>query len=134
MQSSMATFVKGCQCLLRRKQTLRFSSSAAVMCPQETLVAVHENHIAIAETLIRSGADVNARDDIDDSPYYFAGAEGRLEILRMTVAAGADLNSVNRYGGTALIPAAHHGHVETVKYLLSTDIDIDHINYPGWTA
>jgi ankyrin repeat protein len=97
-------------------------------------VAVHENHIAIAETLIRSGADVNARDDIDDSPYFFAGAEGRLEILRMTAAAGADLNSVYRYGGTALIPAAHHGHVETVKYLLSTDIDIDHINYLGWTA
>ena len=64
----------------------------------------------------------------------WAGAEGRLEILRMTLAAGADLASVNRYGGTALIPAAHHGHVETVRLLLTTKTDIDYVNSLGWTA
>jgi ankyrin repeat protein len=73
-------------------------------------------------------------DDISDSPFLYAGAEGRLEILRMSLARGADLASVNRYGGTALIPAAHHGHIETVRELLRTDIDIDHVNYLGWTA
>jgi uncharacterized protein len=64
----------------------------------------------------------------------YAGAEGRLEILKMTIAAGADLKSTNRYGGTALIPAAHHGHVEVVKILLATKIDIDHVNRLRWTA
>ena len=77
---------------------------------------------------------MNAKDGLSDSPYLYAGAEGRLEILKMTVAAGADLASVNRYGGTALIPAAHHGHVEVVRYLLTTRIDIDHVNNLGWTA
>jgi ankyrin repeat protein len=84
--------------------------------------------------LIAAGADVNAKDKIQDSPYLYAGAEGRNEILKMTLAAGADLKSVNRYGGTALIPAAHHGHPETVKILLATTIDKDHINKLGWTA
>ena len=73
-------------------------------------------------------------DNIGDSPYLYAGAEGRLQILRMTLDHGADLASVNRYGGTALIPAAHHGHVETVRELLSTETDIDHVNNLGWTA
>jgi len=77
---------------------------------------------------------VNASDRIHDSPFLYAGAEGRLEILRMTLRHGADLASVNRYGGTALIPAAHHGHVDTVRELLKTEIDIDHVNNLGWTA
>jgi ankyrin repeat protein len=49
--------------------------------------------------LIAAGADVNAMDNNEDSPFLFAGAEGRLEILKMTVASGADLKSVNRCGG-----------------------------------
>ena len=84
--------------------------------------------------VIAAGADVNAKDVMQDSPYLYAGAEGRNDILKMTLAAGADLKSTNRYGGTALIPAAHHGHLETVKILLATAIDKDHVNNLGWTA
>ncbi|HWK97536.1 MAG TPA: ankyrin repeat domain-containing protein [Pseudolabrys sp.] len=87
-----------------------------------------------ARLLIAGGADVNAKDGIEDSPYLYAAAEGRNDILRMTLAAGADLKSTNRYGGTGLIPAAHHGHLETVRILLGTAIDKDHVNKLGWTA
>ena len=87
-----------------------------------------------ARLLIAAGADVNAKDHIDDSPYLYAAAEGRNDILRMTLGAGADLKSTNRYGGTGLIPAAHHGHVETVRILLGTAIDKNHVNNLGWTA
>ncbi len=98
------------------------------------LLATHGNHVAAAKLLIAAGADVNAKDDIQDSPYLYAGAHGRTEILKMTLAAGADLKSLNRYGGTALIPACHYGHVDAVKVLLATRIDIDHVNRLGWTA
>ena len=84
--------------------------------------------------LIEAGADVNAKDDMQDSPYLYAAAEGRLEILRLTLAHGADLGSTNRYGGTGLIPACHHGHVAVVRELLRTGIAIDHVNRLGWTA
>lgn len=87
-----------------------------------------------ARLLISAGADVNAKDRIEDSPYLYAAAEGRNDILKMTLAHGADLGSTNRYGGTGLIPAAHHGHLETVRILLGTAIDKDHINKLGWTA
>jgi uncharacterized protein len=97
------------------------------------LTATHGNHVAIARALIAAGADVNAKDAIEDSPFLYAGAEGRVEILKMTLPT-ADLKSTNRYGGTALIPAAHHGHPEAVRILLGTAIDKDHVNKLGWTA
>ncbi len=90
--------------------------------------------IEASKLLIEAGADVNAKDNKQDSPYLYAGAEGKLEILKLTIAAGADLKSINRYGGTALTPAAHHGHVEVVRYLVTTDVDIDQVNNLGWTA
>ncbi len=98
------------------------------------LIATHNNAIQAANLLINAGADVNAKDNLQDSPYLYAGAEGKLEILKMTIAAGADLKSTNRYGGTALTPAAHHGHVDVVRYLVTTKIDLDQINNLGWTA
>jgi len=97
------------------------------------LAATHGNHVDAARALIAAGADVNAKDDIQDSPYLYAGAEAPTEILKLTLPT-ADLKSVNRYGGTALIPAAHHGHPDAVRLLLATAIDKDHVNRLGWTA
>ena len=98
------------------------------------LIATYANSINAARFLINHGANVNFKDQSQDSPYLYAGAEGKLEILKMTVTAGADLQSVNRYGGTALTPAAHHGHEEVVRYLLTTTIDVNQVNSLGWTA
>ena len=96
--------------------------------------ATQRNDIGSARRLIAAGTSVNAQDEKRDSAFLLAGAEGRLEILKLTLQAGADLKSTNRYGGTALIPACHHGHVETVRELLKTAIDVNHVNRLGWTA
>ena len=98
------------------------------------LVATHGNQLAAAKALIEAGADVNAKDNIDDSPYLYAGARGLNDILRLTLLHGADLKSTNRYGGTALIPAAERGHVETVQMLIDAGVDVNHLNRLHWTA
>lgn len=99
------------------------------------LLATRRDEVEVARLLIEAGADVNAKDTIRDTPFLYAGAEGRDAILRLILATGrADLRDTNRYGGVALIPAAHHGHPSTVRILLETDIDVDHINDLGWTA
>ena len=99
------------------------------------LLATRANLVEAASALIRAGADVNAKDNIHDTPFLCAGAEGRNDILKLILATGkANLRDTNRYGGTALIPAAHHGHPETVRLLLATAIDVDHVNNLGWTA
>ena len=115
---------------------LVFSTSAFVADSTQVagLAATHRNRIVVARFLIQEGADVNAKDFIQDTPFLYAAAEGRIEILKLVLVADPDVNDVNRYRGTALIPAAHHGHVEAVKLLLNTRINKDHVNNLGWTA
>lgn len=99
------------------------------------VVAATKNRaVEAASVLIDAGADVNAKDDMEDSAYLYAGAEGYNEILEMTLRHGADLRSVNRFGGTALIPASEHGFVTTVRRLIEAGTDVNHVNTPRWTA
>lgn len=100
------------------------------------LIATHNNYIEAAKLLIDEGADINIQDQIHDSPYLYAGAQGKTEILAyMLENAEPDQTVVNRYGGNALIPAAEKGHLENVRLLLSDGrVDIDHQNDFGYTA
>ncbi|WP_413999057.1 ankyrin repeat domain-containing protein [Flavobacterium sp. W1B] len=97
--------------------------------------AVYKRNNDIAILLINAGADVNAQDDMKNSPFLYAGAEGNLEIVKKALNHGANFGVYNRYGGTALIPAAEKGHLEIVKLLVNTPgFPKDHINNLGWTA
>ena len=100
------------------------------------LIATHENNVALAQLLIDNGADVNLQDHIQDSPYLYAAAQGKTEILRYILQHSNPNQKVyNRFGGNALIPAAEKGHLENVKMLLEDgQVDIDHQNNYGYTA
>lgn len=100
------------------------------------LIATHENNVALAQLLIDNGADVNLQDHIQDSPYLYAAAQGKTEILRCILQHSKPNQKVyNRFGGNALIPAAEKGHLENVKMLLEDgQVDIDHQNNYGYTA
>lgn len=100
------------------------------------LIATHQNFIDIAKMLIDAGANINLQDQISDSPYLYAGAQGKTEILTyMLEKQVPDQKKVNRFGGNALIPAAEKGHLENVKLLLKDGrADINHQNNYGYTA
>jgi ankyrin repeat protein len=98
------------------------------------VTATKANAVAAASALIEAGADVNAKDDMQDSAFLYAGAEGLDELLALTLAHGADVLSLNRFGGTALIPASEHGYGETVRTLIRAGVPVNHVNDPGWTA
>ena len=99
------------------------------------LLATYNNDTEIAKLLIDAGADVNAQDNMLNSPFLYAGASGFLSIVKMCLANGADFNVFNRYGGSALIPAAERRHLDVVNLLVNTPgYPIDHVNNLGWTA
>jgi uncharacterized protein len=110
------------------------SKEAQMDLDRQLIRAAKANDPALVKKLIEAGGNVNAKDDIQDSAFLYAGAEGFNEVLKLTIEAGADVKSTNRYGGTALIPAGEHGHVETIKILIAAGVPVDHVNNLGWTA
>jgi ankyrin repeat protein len=101
---------------------------------RELIAAAERGDASSVQRLIKAGANVNAKNDKQDSAFLIASARGRTDVVKLSLAAGADLKSTNRYGGTGLIPACHYGHLETVKLLLTTNIDVNHVNNLGWTS
>ncbi|MFF4079211.1 ankyrin repeat domain-containing protein [Streptomyces sp. NPDC001777] len=99
------------------------------------LLAVHGDHVETARLLVTAGADPDAQDLREESPWLATGVTGSVPMLRTLLPAGPDLKLCNRFGGIALIPASERGHAPYVRELLrATDIDVDHVNRLGWTA
>jgi hypothetical protein len=96
--------------------------------------AAWANEVGRARRLIEAGADVNAKDDTEQSAYLIATSEGYLRLLDLTLRNGADITSLDSYDGTGLIRAADRGHTNVVGRLIQEGIDVDHVNNLGWTA
>jgi ankyrin repeat protein len=96
--------------------------------------AAWADDVATATALIAAGADVNAKDDTQQSAYLIATSEGYPELLELTLIHGADLASLDSYRGTGLIRAGERGHADIVGRLLRAGIEVNHVNRPGWTA
>jgi ankyrin repeat protein len=98
------------------------------------IAASWKNDVRTARRLVAAGADVNAKDDTQQSAYLISTSEGYLGLLELTLDHGADVDSLDTWDGTGLIRAAERGHHDVVGRLLQTDIDVDHVNNLGWVA
>lgn len=99
------------------------------------MYALYRKKLSLAHRFILAGADVNAQDQILNSPFLYAGASGFLDIVKDCLKHGANFKIYNHFGGTALIPAAERGHLEVVRLLANTPgFPINHLNHLGWTA
>jgi ankyrin repeat protein len=96
--------------------------------------AAWKNDVGRAEALLARGADVNAKDETEQSAYLVATSEGRLELLRLALANGAKVDDKDSWNGTGLIRAAERGHALVVGELLRAGIDRDHVNRIGYQA
>ena len=103
---------------------------------RQLLAAAYRNDVAAARRLVEAGADVNAKDETEQSVYLIATSEVTDDprLLELALDAGADVNAKDSYNGTGLIRAAERGHARIIRRLLQTDIEVDHVNRLGWTA
>ena len=71
-----------------------------------------------AKILIGLGADVNARDQNQQTPLHKASSNGHSEIAEILLQNGAEVNALNEFDFTPLHFAAQNGHFAIVKTLL----------------
>ncbi len=96
--------------------------------------AAWSNDVERARDLIERGADVNAKDETEQSAYLIATSEGHVDVLDLTLDHGATVDAKDSFDGTGLIRAAERGHAVVVGRLLQADIDRDHVNRLGYQA
>lgn len=96
--------------------------------------AAWDNRVDDAAALIARGADVNAKDETEQSAYLVATSEGFLELLDLTLRSGARVDDKDSWNGTGLIRAAERGHHDVVGHLLRAGIARDHVNRIGYQA
>ena len=76
----------------------------------------------ITSALISEGADVNARNDRNDTALIIAAGKGRLETVRILLDSGAEMDLHSQKGKTALTEAAEYGRSQVVRLLLDRGV------------
>jgi uncharacterized protein len=98
-------------------------------------IAIVSDSREIAQLLVTSGADVNAKSMQNGvSPLVEAAWLGRTQLVQYLISRNADVNSRTADGRTALIAAAYPGHRDAIEVLLKGGADINARNEYGETA
>ncbi|XP_042891456.1 uncharacterized protein LOC122265984 [Penaeus japonicus] len=80
--------------------------------------AAHHGDDLIARLLLQSGANVNARDVVGNTPLHAAAQAGHNRVVKLLLANGAQLEATSRSGMTPLHRAASKGKELTCNLLL----------------
>lgn len=79
--------------------------------------AVFNGHSKLANELIASGADVNARSPNGSTPLMLAAREGREDLIKVLFESGADAKAQNDWGDNALTLAMRYDHYRIGKMI-----------------
>ena len=80
----------------------------------------------IATLMAKTGSipgDVDAKDEVGNTPLILASLFGLKEVVAALIEAGADINVQGNEGATPLFMASQEGHVEVVRELLAAGAD-----------
>lgn len=90
--------------------------------------------LSAVQQALKTGADVNCREEDGGTPLMFAAVGGHIQLVRFLLENGADLHAVQRDGYTALHFAAIFGHAGIVEELVSAGASTEARNNAGKTA
>ena len=87
--------------------------------------AVYKDDLATADLLIRSGAAVNAVNDLGVTPLWVASTNASAPMIATLLSAGADPDAAPPTGGTPLMLVSRTGNPEAVTQLLAHGADVN---------
>ena len=96
--------------------------------------ASSNGHIAVVNSLLKAGADVNKERKQGGTALDLASQNGHITIVDLLLKAGADVNKARNNGQTSLIIASNDGNTEIVRLLLAAGADVNKANNTGTTS
>lgn len=98
------------------------------------LDAAEDGDIEMVLWHLQNGADVDSRNDADETPLMLAAAYGHTEIVQDLLANGAQVDAIGIYGNSALMLALMRTHIDCAKILLKAGANPNIVNNVGETA
>jgi len=95
---------------------------------QDLHQAARSGDVALLQSRLKAGADVNARDKNGRTALMDAVAADQVDAMRVLIAHGANLNAAAHNGQTPLIEAAAGGHLDAARLLVSSGADLNIIS------
>lgn len=89
------------------------------------------DHTALAEAVLKHGANVDDAGNTDTTPLVEAVREASLDMVKLLLNAGAKHNAVDERGLSPLFWAAHDNSVDVVQLLLEAGGDVSQTNPIG---
>src|SRR6266513_2230857 len=109
------------------------ASTASQDLHKKLLDAAEAGDTAEVQSLLRDGANANAKGDYGNTALMGAAVRGHTETARALLEKGADVNAKGNTGRTALMEAALEGYTDTVRTLLEKGADVNAQDNMGWT-
>jgi ankyrin repeat protein len=100
---------------------------------QDLFMAIGRGDHAGVQSLLKRGADPDARNGLGLTPLFVAAASGQVPVVEALLQAGADVNAMSPYG-TALTFSAMTGAAPATKVLLARGADINPSRPDGITV
>lgn len=88
----------------------------------DLMVAANTGNLQEVQSLVESGADIDARDSEGSDALMYAIYYGDLAIVDYLVSQGADVNTIDDYN-TALGTSINHGYYDIALYLIENGAD-----------
>jgi ankyrin repeat protein len=87
--------------------------------------AANKGDSEVVEALLDSGADINARDERNQTALHHAANGGHTPVVKLLLERGADVNAKNLFEQAPLHGAVFRGALDSVRLLLNAGADID---------
>ena len=100
-------------------------------------LAAAMNREEIAGLLISKGADLNARDSLENwrargwSALHWAADNDSIEVIRLLIKNGAEVDDFDKYNQTPLHLAAAEGHLRAAEILISAGAELSSVDAEG---
>ncbi|MBF0541155.1 MAG: ankyrin repeat domain-containing protein [Nitrospirae bacterium] len=83
---------------------------------------------------IKSGIDINFKDQTNSTALMRASANGQTEVVKLLIEKRADINAVDNSSSTALMHATYNNHADIVKLFIRRKADLNVKNKSNETA